>query len=364
MNQLEKVLLVPAAGQSTRYGLNRPKFLLQHPKGGTMLEHSITCLENLSPETVDRIVIVTLSEHFEGVDAKQISLRLENIAGVPVEFFFLETPTSSVVETISRYLHVQEQDIQLMIKDSDNQVKADLLEFSRRDFGMAFASLVDFPDVVAHNKSFLEMGPGDVIFNIVEKQIISERISVGLTKFGSSSDFLQASLSLGAVSSEIYISDLVRVLLSQGIDFYAIKATEYEDWGTLKNWLDYVERFQTLFIDIDGVVCENMSTITTEANWSDFKGIDENIEFLLDLQRWGKSEFVFVTARGESFRTQLLASLSQIGFQDFQLVTGLLHSKRILVNDFDRTDPFPSAIAINMKRNSPDLKFYLKRSGD
>jgi len=364
MNQLEKVLLVPAAGQSTRYGLNRPKFLLQHPRGGTMLEHSITGLENLSPETVDRIVVVTLSEHFEGVDANQIRSRLENSVGVPVEFFFLGAPTTSVVETISQFLHGQEQDMQLMIKDSDNLVKADLLEMSRFNFGMAFASLVDFPEVVAHNKSFLEMGPGNVIFNVVEKQIISERISVGLTKFGSSSDFLQASLLLGAVSSEIYISDLVRVLLSQGVDFYALKASAYEDWGTLKDWLDYVARFQTLFIDIDGIISQNMSPIAIEKNWSDFKGIEENTEFLLELQQKGKTQFVFVTARGEPFRENLLASLNGIGFQDFQLVTGLLHSKRILINDFAKTNPFPSAIAINISRNSSDLKLYLERLGD
>lgn len=360
MNPLEKVLLVPAAGQSTRYGLSRPKFLLQHPMGGTMLEHSIIGLENLNPETVDRIVIVTLQEHFQGVDYGQIGSRLEGSVGVPVEFFFLDSPTSSVVETISKYLHRQEQDIQLIIKDSDNLVRADLLEMSRVGFGMAFASLVDFPNVVAHNKSFLEMGLGNVIFNVVEKHIISERISVGLTKFESSSDFLQASLLLGAVSSEIYISDLVRVLLSQGVDFYAVKATEYEDWGTLKDWLHYVASFQTLFLDIDGVISQNMSSIATESNWSDFKGIDENIEFLIELQQAGRTQFVFVTARGELFRDSLIATLNDLGFHGFQLLTGMMHAKRILVNDFAETNPYPSAIAVNLIRNANDLRSYIK----
>jgi hypothetical protein len=324
-----------------------------------MLEHSITGLENLNPDTVDRIVIVTLPEHFQGVDFEQIGSRLKSAVGVPVEFFFLDAPTSSVVETISQYLRGQEQEMQLMIKDSDNLVEADLLAMSRFSFGMAFASLVDFPEVVAHNKSFLEMGPGNVIFNIVEKQIISERISVGLTKFGSSSDFLQAYLMLGAVSSEIYISDLVRVLLSQGVDFYALKASAYEDWGTLKDWLDYVARFQTLFIDIDGIISQNMSPIAIEDNWTEFKGIEDNIEFLLELQRKGKTQFVFVTARADSVRESLIASLTGVGFQGFKLVTELLHSKRILINDFAKTNPYPSAIAVNLSRNSPNLKSYL-----
>jgi len=40
-------LLIPAAGLSTRYGLERPKFLLQHPVGVSMLTYRFKNLASL-----------------------------------------------------------------------------------------------------------------------------------------------------------------------------------------------------------------------------------------------------------------------------------------------------------------------------
>jgi len=327
--------------------------------GGTMLEHAILGLRNLTSANVDRIVVITLSSHFIDIDIDAITSRLTSRTGIPVEFYFLEEPTRSVVDTISAYLHGQSTDQELLIKDSDNFVDIDLAELSQFDNAMAYASLKEFPSVVAHNKSFLEMGLGETIFNIVEKQIISDRISVGLTKFATSSDFLHASMSLGAVSNETYISDLVRALLSQGVNFNSIKARGYEDWGTLEDWLGYIGKFQTLFIDVDGVVSENMSPIKANSNWSDFTPIDKNIDALLEMQNQGKTQLIFVTARGEDFRSKLEASLREQGFSSFQLIMGLMHAKRILVNDFAVTNPYPSAQAVNIPRNSGDLRSYL-----
>jgi len=42
------------------------------------------------------------------------------------------------------------------------------------------------------------------------------------------------------------------------------------------------------------------------------------------------------------------------------LVMGLPHSQRILINDFAKSNPYPSAAAINMPRNKNDLKELLR----
>ena len=39
---------------------------------------------------------------------------------------------------------------------------------------------------------------------------------------------------------------------------------------------------------------------------------------------------------------------------------GVLHSGRILINDFAATNPYPTSVAINLPRNSKNLKEYLK----
>ena len=42
-----------------------------------------------------------------------------------------------------------------------------------------------------------------------------------------------------------------------------------------------------------------------------------------------------------------------------QLVMGLPHCKRVLVNDFARSNLYPSCEAINIPRNSETLEEYL-----
>ena len=39
-----------------------------------------------------------------------------------------------------------------------------------------------------------------------------------------------------------------------------------------------------------------------------------------------------------------------------QLIMGLPHAKRLLINDFSETNSFPTAEAINIYRNSSDLR--------
>ena len=42
-----------------------------------------------------------------------------------------------------------------------------------------------------------------------------------------------------------------------------------------------------------------------------------------------------------------------------ELIMGLPHTQRILINDFAKSNPYPSAVAINMPRNENDLRNLL-----
>ena len=44
------------------------------------------------------------------------------------------------------------------------------------------------------------------------------------------------------------------------------------------------------------------------------------------------------------------------------IIFGLVHGRRIVINDYARTNPFKSCDAINIKRNSDDLKEMLEES--
>jgi len=63
-----------------------------------------------------------------------------------------------------------------------------------------------------------------------------------------------------------------------------------------------------------------------------------------------------------SSRDLILQLALELGFNKFQLIMDLPHSQRILINDFAPTNPFPSAVAISIPRNSASLSGYLPRS--
>ena len=52
--------------------------------------------------------------------------------------------------------------------------------------------------------------------------------------------------------------------------------------------------------------------------------------------------------------------VKKLGLDVDRFITDLPHSKRVLVNDFSKSNPYPSAISINIERDSEELSSYLK----
>lgn len=92
-------------------------------------------------------------------------------------------------------------------------------------------------------------------------------------------------------------------------------------------------------------------------NWGSFRSLENNCKYLVSQQ--GKVKMVFTTSRSEDKRNFLEEQLKSLGFENFDLIMGLPHAKRILINDFAPTNPYPSAIAINFPRNLDNLHDYI-----
>ena len=89
-------LIIPACGQSTRFPNLRPKWLLTHPMGTSMLQESISGLDLTD---VGRIVAVVLKQHvdeYHFVDAISQSIDDDRF-----EFVVLDEATDSQPETIA-----------------------------------------------------------------------------------------------------------------------------------------------------------------------------------------------------------------------------------------------------------------------
>lgn len=349
-------LIIPAAGRSTRYGLSRPKFLLQHPKGKTMIAAGV---EGLSKANFTRAVVVSLAEYFEDIDPVSISSEISQTMNCDVSMHLLDTPTASMVDTINEGIEFLGDDQPIVIKDTDNQViPGDFSQFGQNF--IVYADLQIFRNVVAANKSFIEKDSYDFLTNIVEKRIVGSAINTGLVGFERASDFLRASMNI-ASAGEKYVSDVIRFLLDRSQVFSAVSAEEYLDWGTLTEWREYCKQFATIFVDIDGVLAVNENPNGKNGkNWNRFRPIEENIEPLVAGSISGKYKIVFTTSRSAEFRSLLITQLEELGFVDFEVVMGLPHAQRILINDFAPTNPFPSATAINLVRNSANLGDYLR----
>jgi uncharacterized HAD superfamily protein len=70
----------------------------------------------------------------------------------------------------------------------------------------------------------------------------------------------------------------------------------------------------------------------------------------------GRTQIILTTARKEKFREITEKQLKNYQIPYDNIIFNLFHSKRILINDFSDTNPYPTAISINMKRDTCQLK--------
>jgi hypothetical protein len=263
-----------------------------------------------------------------------------------------------MVESVIAGIRDLEIDDTIIIKDSDNFIELNLGEFNIHQNAIAALSIRESNLSNISNKSFLINNEENFLMNIFEKQVKSDLINLGLVKFEKASDFIKYA-KLVQSQNEIYVSDVIRQALEDGQVFKIILANSFEDWGTQEDWLRYVANFSTLFVDLDGVCCINENPLSKNGGWNSFIPIKENISILLNKQETRKVKIVFTTSRSDSFRNFICNELIKIGFINFELVTGLPHATRILINDFSDTNVFPSAQSINLPRNSKDLEKYI-----
>jgi len=136
---------------------------------------------------------------------------------------------------------------------------------------------------------------------------------------------------------------------------------KYIDWGTIEDWDRFKRSFATLFIDIDGTIVINSSS-----HFPPYIGntdpIQENIEVIKDLYRSGKFQVILTTSRREKYKKITERQMENLGIKYDGLIMGLLHSKRIIINDYSKSNPFKSCDSINLKRDTPELKEILRDS--
>jgi hypothetical protein len=345
-----KTLILPVAGRSSRFPGMRPKWLLTMPDGKLMLEKSVE-LFDLSP--FDRVVVVCLKEHISLYLTEETLKEVTSAIGhKSVEFCILDEPTSSQSETVEFAIQKAKISGSFFVKDCDNMFKFKWDGSNQ----IAVLDLNDIELIDAKNKSYVISDALDNVNNIIEKQVISNLFCCGGYGFHDAEEFVRHFRCI-KMNEEIYISHVIYSMLMNGIGFKIKKASDYTDWGTLREFRNYTKTYFTLFCDVDGVLLYNGSKFG-KVGWAT-EPIIENLETISKLQSNGKIYLVVTSSRPESEIQYLNKRLAENGVFPDRYLMGLPHSRRVLVNDFSATNPFPSAVSVNLARDSKILSDIL-----
>jgi hypothetical protein len=300
--------------------------------GRFMIEHAIDQFRT----RVDKIRVVIQQAHDEQYNVRH---TLEHIYGTQVIVTML--PEVSVGPAMSAVSAMPKTDTPVFIKDCDNFFDFDLVA------GNTICVIDSAPDLARSYVNVVD----DKVVAIEEKSVISNLACAGGYGFASSNAFVRAAWDAVAHKvGEVFISHVIHELIKTQ-DFAVEQVHDYVDLGVHDKFIEFNRQHKTVFCDIDGVVVKNQAEFFKPFYTEEAVPIKPNCNKLLAMQAEG-AQFVFTTSRKEKFRKVTAKTLDDIGFTNYQLLMGLNHSQRLLINDYAASNPFPSAMAISIPRDS------------
>jgi hypothetical protein len=343
-------LIVPCAGKSTRYGTDKPKYMLTHPNGRIMAAQSIIGIDLTN---INKIIYVLVADHLEKTKFNK-ELFLQDIikqTGKQCELFILSDYTSCQAETIYKTIIKCDVNGSMFIKDVDNYFNVKPMASN----SVCVSYLKSYINPV--NKSYVDIDKDGKVSSIVEKQVINNRFCVGGYSFFNAKEFIVAYKALEKIkqSDELYISHIIQWLCINNDKFYIQEVSNYVDLGTLEDWKKYVSQYKTVFIDLDGCILFNSSRYNSPA-WGETGFIPGAKKKINELYDSGKAHIIITTARPEEIRQLTEEQLLKNDIKYHRLIMGLPHAQRIIINDYSKTNPYPSASAINIPRDQDNLQ--------
>ena len=348
-------IIVPAAGLSTRFPNMKPKYLLFGNNNKMMLHNAI---EPFLDKKFN-ITIGVLKEHDEKFHASEF-IKYEYGAPtrwqVPkIKVVIIDEPTKGPADTVAQIINLADIDLDspIFIKDCDS-----FFNHYPTDDNYVCVSKVQEHDVLKKlsSKSFVSINDQGIIHSIIEKKVVSDTFCVGGYKFESAKLFLENFEEINS-QSELFVSDVIQRALFKGHVFSENKVENYVDVGTHEDWLEYNNK-PVIFCDIDGTVVVSQQRVGDNPYHELGIPLKKNVKILLDYQEKGAC-IVFTTARDFRVDDYTRATLDNLGFKNYKLISGLPNADRWLINDYAKVNPFPRAVAINLNRDTDDLENFL-----
>lgn len=313
-------LIVPCMGRKQANGI--PQYLNRHPNGKLLIERSI---EGVYTDRYEKVLIVLPTEDEEKFHSK--SIIYHEVKSYPIEIVTLDEMTSGPAETVYEALIRTNITGSVVVKDADNYLRTE--KVPQGNFVAGLDLNIWERDVHnLRNKSFLILNEQGNLLDIIEKQVRSDIICLGLYGFKKAEDFVKAYERLNDESypiSRLYISHVISYLIGySGRVFHYVSALEYENWGDERLWKDMQRDYTMYFIDLDNIL------------GSDGTLSENNKNKLLVLQSRGAS-FVGYTVEDEDYKISALKALQEAGLKFIKIVYGCPYSERreIIATDED-----------------------------
>jgi hypothetical protein len=339
-------IILPAAGLSTRFPNMRPKYTLTDYKGQMMFERAIQYYVGKY-----NVTIGILREH---ENKYNISKYIQDTYDKLVNIVVLEERTSGPADTVYQILKQANisDDMEFFIKDCDS-----FFDHIPTEGNYVCVSSIADHEVLKRlaSKSFVISNDQGIINNIIEKKVVSDKFCVGGYKFDKVGLYKQTFEKLKSKNvKEIFVSHIIQDCLHNNHIFTEKQITNYIDVGTAEDWFEYNDR-PVIFCDIDGTLVKAQAKGTYDEQP---EALEENVKVMLKYQNNG-SQIIFTTARPKKYDTRTREILDSLGFKEYDLISGLQNVKRILINDYNEANPHPRAIAVNLKRDTDNLKDYI-----
>ena len=339
-------IILPAAGLSTRFPNMRPKYTLTDYKGQMMFERAIQYYVGKY-----NVTIGILREH---ENKYNISKYIKDTYDKLVNIVVLEERTSGPADTVYQILKKANlpDDKEFFIKDCDS-----FFDHVPTEGNYVCVSSITEHEVLKRlaSKSFVISNDQGIINNIIEKKVVSDKFCVGGYKFDKVGLYKSTFEKLKSKNvKEIFVSHIIQDCLHNNHIFTEKQITNYIDVGTAEDWFEYNDR-PVIFCDIDGTIVKAQAKGTYDEQP---EALEENVKTILKYQNNG-SQIIFTTARHKKYDIRTKEILDSLGFKDYELVSGLQNVKRILINDYNEANPHPRAIAVNLKRDTDNLKDFI-----
>jgi len=343
-------VIVPAAGLSTRFPNVKPKYLHFGYDNKMMLVKAVEPYIGKH-----NITVVILQEHVDKYNAYEFVKGELPEANIVVVSGPTAGPADTVVRAIQHiFVWKDDIDFEFLVKDCDSF-------FNHRPLPTNYVCVSNISSHETLNKlaskSFVKYNDQNIITDIIEKQVVSDSFCVGAYKFGSAEHYMRTYEKLENRGGELFVSHIIQDMLENGTLFNKVEVTDYVDVGTADDWHKYND-MPVLFCDIDGTLVKAQSRYGKNSYDNPPVVLEENIKCVREYHDKGCQIF-FTTARPHTYREQTDKMIRSLGFTNFQLITGLHNARRVLINDYNTSNPYPRAEAINIYRDHDNLKDFL-----